>query len=126
MAKGSLRRGLGARTGGVWAAAGLIATVAACTEPAKPPPAPPPAAEAPPPPPPVVAPPQALGASDTCGADPLQYLVGKPHTDIPVPVNPGLRRVVCSSCAVTQEFNAARQTIVYDSQTGLVRSVKCG
>jgi hypothetical protein len=34
--------------------------------------------------------------------------------------------VVCSSCAVTQEFNAARQTIVYDSQTGLVRSVKCG
>jgi hypothetical protein len=120
MAQGSLRRGAG-----VWAALGLIAVVGGCTEPAKPPPAPPPAAEAPPPPP-VVAPPPALAASDTCGADPLQYLIGKPRTDIPVPVNPGLRRVVCSSCAMTQDFVAARQTIVYDSQTGLVRMVKCG
>lgn len=123
MAQGSLRRGVA-----VWAAAGLIAIVGGCSEPAQPSPAPPPpVAEAPPPPPPpVVSPPQALGSSDACGADPLQYLIGKPRTDIPVPVNPGLRRVVCSSCAVTQDFVATRQTIVYDSQTGLVRAVKCG
>ena len=108
-----------------WVAAGLVVALGACTEPAKPPPAPPPVAEAPPPPP-VVSPPQDLGSKDSCGADPLQYLIGKPRTDIPVPVNPNLRRVVCSSCAVTMDFNAARQTIVYDSQTGLVRSVKCG
>jgi hypothetical protein len=120
MAKGSVRRGLV-----VWAAAYLVALMAGCSEPAKPPPAPPPVAEAPAPPP-VVTPPQELGAKDSCGADPLQYLVGKPRTDIPVPVNPGLRRVVCSSCVITQDFNASRQTIVYDSQTGLVRSVKCG
>ena len=117
MAKGSVR---------AWLAAGLVLLAAGCTEPDKPAPAPPPVAEAPPAPPSVVSPPQALGASDTCGADPLQYLIGKPRTDIPVPVNPGQRRVVCSSCAVTQDFNATRQTIVYDSQTGLVRSVKCG
>jgi len=117
MEKGSVRG---------WLAAGLVVLAAGCAEPAKPPPAPPPVAEAPPPPPPVVAPPQDLGARDTCGADPLQYLIGKPRTDIPVPVNPGLRRVVCSSCTVTQDFEASRQTIVYDSQTGLVRSVKCG
>jgi hypothetical protein len=116
MAQGSLR---------VWVAAGLATVAAGCTEPAKPPPAPPPAAEAPPPPP-VIAPPQALGSKDSCRADPLQYLVGRPHTDIPVPVNPNLRRVVCSSCVVTQDFNPARQTIVYDAQTGLVQAVKCG
>jgi len=116
MAQGSLR---------VWVAAALLVIAAGCTEPAKPPPAPPPpAAEAPPPPP--VAPPPAPASKDSCGAGPLQYLVGHPHTDIPVPVNPSLRRVVCSSCVVTQDFNPARQTIVYDAQTGLVQSVKCG
>lgn len=110
-----------------WLAAGLLlAVVAGCNEPAKPPPAPPPPVAEAPPPPPMVTPPQSLGARDTCGADPLQYLIGKPRTDIPVPVNPGQRRVVCSSCAMTQDFNATRQTIVYDSQSGLVRSVKCG
>jgi hypothetical protein len=123
MAQGSVR----ARAAG-WArlsaTIGLIAIAGACTTPAKPP-APPPVAEAPPPTP-VVSPPQALGARDTCGADPLQYLIGRPRTDIPVPVNPNLRRVVCSSCMVTQDYVAARQTIVYDSQTGLVRSVRCG
>ena len=113
MAQGSLR----------WAAAALIVAVGACTEPAKPPPAPPPPPPAPAPaPPPVVAPPQ---AHDSCGADRLQYLIGHPHTDIPVPVNPNLRRVVCSSCVVTQDYNAARMTIVFDTQSGLVRSVKC-
>ena len=116
MAQGSVR---------VWAAIGLAAMVAACTEPPKAPPAPPPVAEAPPPPP-VVTPPQALGSKDSCGADALQYLIGHPRTDIPVPVNPNLRRVVCSSCAMTMDFNDVRQTIVYDSETGLVRSVKCG
>jgi hypothetical protein len=115
MAQGSLR---------VWVAAALLVVAAGCTEPAKPPPAPPPpAVEAPPPPPP---PPPAPVSKDSCGAEPLQYLVGHPHTDIPVPVNPNLRRVVCSSCVITQDFNPARQTIVYDAQTGLVQSVKCG
>ena len=128
MAQGSLRGGLGGGARGigrVWAAAGLVLVVAACTEPAKPPPAPPPPAAAPAPPP-VVSPPQALGSRDSCGADPLQYLIGRPRTDIPVPVNPNRRRVVCSSCAMTMDYNAVRQTIIYDSQTGLVRSVRCG
>ena len=117
MAQGSLR----------WAAVAALGLVVACTEPAKPPPGPPPPApEAAPAPPATVAPPQALGSRDTCRADPLQYLIGHPHTDIPVPVNPNLRRVICSSCAMTMDFNPARQTIVYDSHTGLVQSVKCG
>ncbi|HEY1753590.1 MAG TPA: proteinase inhibitor i78, partial [Caulobacteraceae bacterium] len=105
--------------------AAALALLAACSEPAKPPPAPPPAAPAAPPPP-VVTPPPPRPAPDPCGAQPLQYLVGKPRTQIPVPVDPSRRRVVCSTCATTQDHVPSRQTIIYDSNTDLVRSVRCG
>ncbi|MDI7774570.1 proteinase inhibitor i78 [Asticcacaulis sp. EMRT-3] len=62
---------------------------------------------------------------DQCGAQALQYLVGKPRTDIPVPLDPSSRRVVCSTCVTTQEFRADRQTITFNSDTGLITSVKC-
>jgi len=65
-------------------------------------------------------------ADDMCGANQLQYLVGKPRTDIPVPLDPGSRRVVCSTCIVTQEYRADRQTIVFNTETGIIESVKCG
>jgi hypothetical protein len=65
-------------------------------------------------------------ADDQCGAQALQYLVGRPRTDIPVPLDPSMRRVVCSSCVVTQEYRADRQTITFNSDTGLITSVKCG
>jgi len=65
-------------------------------------------------------------AEDQCGAAALQSLIGKPRTDIPVPLYPSKRRVVCSTCVMTQEFRADRQTIVFDSDTGLITSVKCG
>ncbi|HZZ88635.1 MAG TPA: I78 family peptidase inhibitor [Caulobacteraceae bacterium] len=98
----------------------------ACAEPAKAPlPAAAPTIQPPPPrsrPPPAAAP----ASHDACHAAPLQYLVGKPHTDIPVPVIPALRRVVCSTCVMTRDYNPARQTIIYDSTNGLVTSVKCG
>ncbi|MBW8882293.1 MAG: proteinase inhibitor i78 [Asticcacaulis sp.] len=63
---------------------------------------------------------------DSCGAHELQWLVGKPRTDIPVPLNPGKRRVVCSTCVITMDYSADRQTIVFDTDTGLIQSVKCG
>ena len=65
-------------------------------------------------------------ANDQCGASALQGLVGKPRTEIPVPLDPGKRRVVCSSCIVTQEYRSDRQTIVFSSETGIIESVKCG
>lgn len=65
-------------------------------------------------------------ADDQCGASALQALVGKARTEIPVPLDPGKRRVVCSSCIVTQEYRADRQTIVFSSETGIIESVKCG
>jgi len=75
-----------------------------------------------PPPPPAYKP----MADDQCGASALQALVGKPRTEIPVPLDPGKRRVVCSSCIVTQEYRSDRQTIVFSSETGIIESVKCG
>ncbi len=79
-----------------------------------------------PPPRPVPAPAYRPVSNDTCGAASLQNLVGKPRTEIPVPLQPSQRRVVCSTCVTTQEFRADRQTIVFDSDTGLITSVKCG
>ena len=116
MAQGSVR---------IWVVAALIA-LGTCAEP--PTPAPAPAAQAAPAPPPPA--PTASAApstpADRCGAAPLQYLVGKPRTQIPVPVNPGMRRVVCSTCMITQDYVEGRQTITYDTQSGLVTSVRCG
>jgi hypothetical protein len=116
MAQGSVR---------IWAVAALIA-LGACAEPLAPTPAP--AAQAAPAPPPPAATASAAPSTpaDRCGAAPLQYLVGKSHTDIPVPVNPAMRRVVCSTCMITQDYVEGRQTITYDTQTGLVTSVRCG
>ncbi len=74
------------------------------------------------PPPPVYKP----VSNDLCGSETLQYLVGKMRTEIPVPLDPGKRRVVCSNCVITQDFRSERQTITFDSVTGLITSVKCG
>lgn len=65
-------------------------------------------------------------ANDTCGAGALKYLIGKPRTEIPVPLQPDNRRVICSSCLVTQEYRADRQTIVFDADSGIIKSVDCG
>jgi hypothetical protein len=84
----------------------------------------------PPPPPPVYVPPPPLAppqpTRDQCGAGALQTLVGQPRTAIPVPVNPGARRVYCSTCPVTMDYAPGRLNIVYDEETGIVREVKCG
>jgi hypothetical protein len=115
----------------------VIMGLAACAEPAPPPPpakAQPPVAYNRPPPASITPKPVSKPArpeyrpmsNDTCGANALAYLIGKPRTEIPVPLNPGARRVVCSTCIATQEYRADRQTIVFDSDSGLIKSVTCG
>jgi len=64
--------------------------------------------------------------NDQCGAAALQYLVGRPRTEIPVPLQPSTRRVVCSTCVITRDYRPDRQTIVFDSDSGLIKSVACG
>lgn len=111
-----------------WAVLSGMILLSACAGPQND--APPPMPRGPPPPqsnmsrPPP--PPRNQEPPDSCGARPLQYLVGRPRTEIPIPLEPGRRRVVCSTCPITQDYSAYRQTIIYDAQTGLVKEVKCG
>ena len=103
----------------------LVLALGACAAPpippAMPPPAPPPA-----PPPPRPTPPVLRPSDDQCGAAELQSLVGKSKTEIPIPLMPSMRRVVCTSCPMTQDYRPDRQTILFDAATGLVTAVKCG
>jgi hypothetical protein len=103
----------------------LISGCGSTPEPLPPPPPPKPIANVakPPPPKPVVMTPV---NPDACGAKDMQYLVGLPKSDIPVPLNPRLRRVVCSTCAMTMDYSPERQTIIFDVKTNLVTEVRCG
>jgi Peptidase inhibitor I78 family len=106
----------------LWLAA-VLAGLTACSsdyQAPPPPPAPPPTVVAAPPPPPVVKP------VDTCGAADLQHLVGRPRTEIPVPVHPDRQRVVCTTCPMTMDHNPQRLNFLFDAETGTVRNVRCG
>ena len=61
-----------------------------------------------------------------CHASEAQKYVGRPRTEIPVPVLPSLQRVACTTCPVTMDFNPRRLNFYYDAETGLVKEVKCG
>lgn len=71
-------------------------------------------------------PPPSREPADRCGAAALQSLIGKPRTEIPVPINPRLRRVACTTCPVTMDFNPERLNIFYDADSGVVKEVRCG
>lgn len=86
-------------------------------------------APAPPPPAPKVEEPAPMPADepkDSCGAKPLQYLVGRSKSEIPVPVDPTKRRVSCTTCAVTMDYSPERLNIIFDADTGIIKEVKCG
>ena len=102
--------------------AGALA-LAACSTPqqAPPPPAPPPAASPAPPPPPEPAP-----SADACNAAEHQHLVGRPRSEIPVPVKPNLQRVACTTCPITMDHNPNRLNFFFDAATGIIREVRCG
>lgn len=65
-------------------------------------------------------------SADLCKAGELQWLVGKPRTEIPVPVEVVNRRVACTTCPVTEDYSPYRLNIFYDQETGLVETVRCG
>jgi hypothetical protein len=64
--------------------------------------------------------------ADLCRAGELQWLVGKPKTDIPVPVDVVNRRVTCTTCPVTEDFSPYRLNIFFDAETDIVEQVRCG
>lgn len=64
--------------------------------------------------------------ADLCRAGEMQWLVGKPKTEIPVPVDVVNRRVTCTSCPVTEDFSPYRLNIFFNAQTQIVEQVRCG
>ncbi|WP_374570161.1 peptidase inhibitor I78 [Phenylobacterium sp.] len=99
-----------------------VLVLAGCaSEPPAPPPEPPAEPPQPPPPPPSPPPPP-----DLCGATAAQRFVGRPRTEIPVPVDVALQRVACTTCAITMDFNPKRLNFFFDAETGIVKEVKCG
>jgi hypothetical protein len=65
-------------------------------------------------------------AGDMCGAARMKWLVGRSKTEIPVPVEPSRRRVTCTACPITMDFNPRRLNILYDEASGIIKEVKCG
>ena len=98
-----------------------VLLLAGCGGSPAPEPTPPPQAHRPVPPPPRGGP-----HRDECGAHDLQTLVGRPRSEIPVPVIPSLQRVACTNCPVTQDYNPRRLNFFFDPQSGLIREVSCG
>lgn len=68
----------------------------------------------------------AVADNDLCRAEALQWLVGRPRTEIPVPVEVVTRRVTCTQCPLEEDFDPRRLNILYDRESGLVRQVRCG
>ena len=121
---------------GVRIAAGLIAAglaLAACspkyatTKPgaaAAPAPVVAPAVQAPAPRSPIPRP--QVSVRDQCGAAEVQGLIGRPRTEIPVPVEPSRQRVACTTCPVTDDYNPARLNFFFDADSGRIREIRCG
>jgi hypothetical protein len=73
---------------------------------------------------PVAAPPASV--KDQCGASELQDLIGRPRTEIPIPLNPDRQRVACTTCPVTMDYSPERLNFFFDAATGAIREIRCG
>lgn len=112
----------------------LALLLAGCVEPRYPVTRPPPSEAAParpqPPPrrspvrPPVRTPP--APAPDQCGARAQQRLVGRPRTEIPIPLEPNKQRVACTTCPVTLDYRPERLNFFFDAKAGIIKEVRCG
>lgn len=105
--------------------AALLLAAACASPPAETPASPPSAPVAVGPAPPPIASP-APPTRDACGAADVQNLVGRPRTQIPVPVDPNRQRVACTTCPVTLDYRPDRLNFFFDADTGVIKEIKCG
>ncbi len=63
---------------------------------------------------------------DTCGAAHLAWMIGRPRTEIPVPVDLSNRWVRSSAAPTPPGVRPERLNIVYDPVTQRVQAVACG
>lgn len=77
--------------------------------------------------PPVGQPPAAAEpGADSCGASRYATLVGQDKSRAPTTTEGHPVRVVCSTCPMTMDYNAARLNVVFDEKTGVVQKLGCG
>jgi|GEM_PF-593251 len=67
-----------------------------------------------------------LAQKDACGAAGFQGLVGRPKTEIPIPLDPSRQRVACTNCPGADDVDPARLNFLFDANSGLIREVRCG
>lgn len=94
-------------------AALLVALLAACA-------APPPVANTPPGP---AFPP---ASEDTCRAATFASYLGKNYREVPPAPEDLSFRIVCTTCAMTEDFSAQRLNFLYDASSGKVMRLTCG
>jgi len=63
---------------------------------------------------------------DQCGAAEVQNLLGRPRTEIPIPLDPGRQRVACTTCPVTMDYSPERLNFFFDAATGAIKEIRCG
>lgn len=61
-----------------------------------------------------------------CKADAYRSYIGKNRSELPAAAPGETRREVCTTCAMTMDFNPDRVNIVYDANSNLITQVKCG
>jgi len=67
-----------------------------------------------------------ISVKDQCGAAALQHLVGRPRSEIPVPLVPNRQRVACTKCPITLDFSPERLNFFFDADTGIIKEIRCG
>lgn len=61
-----------------------------------------------------------------CKADRYQQYIGRNRSELPAKPADANWRVVCSTCAMTMDFNEERMNVVYDEKTNVITRVFCG
>jgi hypothetical protein len=79
----------------------------------------------PPSPPPPAPPTPRHPPADACGAGQLQYLAGRPLSDLP-PSPYRQQRVVPQDAAADEAYAPDRLTVLYDPRSGRITWVRCG
>ncbi|MGQ3040898.1 MAG: hemolysin [Brevundimonas sp.] len=61
-----------------------------------------------------------------CRAENYQRFIGKPRAELPTMPADESWRVLCSTCAATMDYREDRLTIVFDTNSQLIQSARCG
>ena len=67
-----------------------------------------------------------ISLRDQCGAVGLQRLVGRPRTEVPIPLDPKRQRVACTSCPAAEDSDPSRLNFFFDAETGVIKQIFCG